>query len=327
MKKIEGYLDLCSILNLPEGKQSYEYELAIVEKLSQNPEVEMLKFEPGLNMLFSFWYGEEKYFFSYDSLTDPVAELIVGCIADDLKVGHIEYDMAKIGNIKGTLSKYYIVKDFKYLSGRDILVGNVDYALDEDLIDAYGYEEAKLREISRYNALEGIWHGLEYRYENRLDVVEELMNGFIDMFIVDVLTGQRDRHFDNWNIVEYPDGRVELMPLFDNGRSFTVHPLMCRMGLSVNDLNENAPIKLLEKNLEDFVKQSSREFISRLVDSLWVLLPENVEKIFERIESKIGFPLSDKDKQDYRVKIGIQLEFLMSRLNVTSVKMPKRIKL
>ncbi len=325
MERKDGFIDLCALLDLPRGTQTYEYEIEIVERLSKNKSVQVLKFEPGLNLLFSFWYDGAKYFFNYDSLANPFNELWVGNIYDDLQLPHVDYDIACIGSIKGNLSRDYIIKDAKYLSGRDILPVHIDYELNENMIEDYGYEEAFLRECARYNSLEGIWHGLEERYRGRPEVVEKIMDRIVNLFIVDILTGQRDRHFDNWHIIEFENGSVELMPYFDNGRAFSTHPVLCRMGLSVSNLNQGAPSVLLEKNVKAFMKETSEVFTSRMLESLWVLLPQNVEKIIERIEGKIGCPLSEKDKEIYKNNIAEHLKYLMDALGIDSVSMTKRI--
>lgn len=326
MKRIEGHIDLCAILDIPNEKESYEFWLEVKDRLYSNKDVEILKFDIGLNILFSFMYEGEKYFFSYDSLSTPLDELFVDFIYDDLGVKHVDYDMACIGGLKGTLSKDYKVSHAKYLNGREILIELVDYELDKLLVESYGFEEARLREASRYNSLEGIRCGLEKRYGSESLIVERLMSEIVKIFIVDVITGQRDRHFDNWQIIEHEDSRVEMQPLFDNSRAFVEHPIMCRMALSVNNLNEKAPRIHLEQNAIDFMNQARSEFVQQFLDSIWVLRPENIDRVIVRIESKIGSVLDDRTKLVYKEKTDIQLEYLKEILNLRTVEVPKRIK-
>jgi hypothetical protein len=45
---------------------------------------------------------------------------------------------------------------------------------------------------------------------------EDILNGFWDMFVIDTLVGNSDRHFDNWGILEH-NGEIGFAPIYDCG--------------------------------------------------------------------------------------------------------------
>lgn len=50
---------------------------------------------------------------------------------------------------------------------------------------------------------------------------EQTWNRYCDRIIVDSLIGNTDRHNGNWGIAEYPDGSIDIAPVFDCGSSFS----------------------------------------------------------------------------------------------------------
>jgi hypothetical protein len=60
-----------------------------------------------------------------------------------------------------------------------------------------------------------------YLIVNSHDLLEDkdgIINGFWDMFVIDALIGNGDRHFGNWGILE-KDGEVKFSPVYDCGSS------------------------------------------------------------------------------------------------------------
>ncbi len=172
----------------------------------------------------------------------------------------------------------------------------------------------------KYHNLEDIWIALEKRYEkreNRDEIVKKLMEKIVDMFIFDILTGNPDRHMDNWIIVEYPSGKVDLQPLFDNARAFFNFPYLTKLGLPISKGESDfQPIITLEENLYLFLKVSSKEFVHRIYDSLWVLSEKNDINIIERIERKVKGPIPNEIKSIYKIKWETYLDYFQEELNV-----------
>ena len=68
---------------------------------------------------------------------------------------------------------------------------------------------------------------LDVSIENVMDVIsrsnliknkDEIMDNFWDMFVVDALIGNPDRHLENWGILYY-DGKTSFAPIYDCGSS------------------------------------------------------------------------------------------------------------
>lgn len=254
----------------------------------------MLKYELGKWFGFSFEYNDETYFFSFDGRSEEISSLIVEEICKDLEVPCVSYDLAKIGNLRGLVSKNFKKQNAKYILGKDILV------------DAYIKDISYNEELLLYNNLEDIWAALEERYSTREDmpaIVEKLMNRIVDMFLIDILTGQADRGPNNWMIVEYDDGSVDLQPLFDNVRAFYAPLSLIRIIFTVDRSPTFLTNNRVDINIKKFLATSSKEFKDSLYDKLWVLSEENSERILDRLEKKLDWKLSKTDRIQIKAKI------------------------
>lgn len=140
------------------------------------------------------------------------------------------------------------------------------------------------------------------------EIVGNIMNQLIRVFILDILTGQIDRHSDNWGIIEYPNGNVELQPIYDNIRMMSLYyfPSISNVGLTIYDYGNIS----LEDNINNFLKDSSEEFLSLLYKSLWTISKDNLMKIFKRIELKTNNKMPQRIKNIYLTKFEEQMEFI-----------------
>ena len=70
----------------------------------------------------------------------------------------------------------------------------------------------------------------EYTYDDVIDVInkhiklddenkDKFIKSFWEMFIVDTILANRDRHSGNWGYIINPFGKYEFAPLYDNGGS------------------------------------------------------------------------------------------------------------
>lgn len=170
------------------------------------------------------------------------------------------------------------------------------------------YYERKNKGVINNN-LEKIWFALEDRYKDRgnmQEIVKNIMKKIIDVFILDIITGQVDRNATNLEIVEYEDGTVDLQPIFDNGRAMLNDPMSTTVCLTVDhDYWRN-----LSDVIERFYLFSSSEFNGLLLNCLWVIENENIKSILDRVEEKIGCKLDDKLRDLYLLRFKIYYEFL-----------------
>lgn len=147
------------------------------------------------------------------------------------------------------------------------------------------------------------------------------MQKIVNMFIFDILIGQVDRDATNWWLIEYPNGTLDLNPLFDNVRILILHhrlaperyPSVSKLLLKVDqDVG-----RYFYENLEEFLKYSDKEFVDSLYNNLWVISSENLQKIFTRIEEKTKYPMSEELKQFYLKEFESQLNFITETYDKT----------
>lgn len=310
----KGYINLDKILELPPIASFEE----LVEALKNNQKVNIESFNNSngnTKLVFSFKYNEIEYFYKYDYPREPFRvspynELVACEIADDLFIPHINYDLASVCGFKGLISKDFCQNGVQYISGEEFLINN--------------HLLGKKDKISNLNNLEDIWIALEEHYDRNpgyQNIVSKVMQKIINMFIFDILTGQVDRDATNWWLIEYPNGELDLNPLFDNVRILILHhrlaperyPSVSKLLLTVNrDIGRN-----FEDNLEEFLKFNENEFSQNLSNSLWAISEENIQKIFTRIDEETEYPMSDELKQFYLKEFKSQLNFITETYNQT----------
>ena len=140
----------------------------------------------------------------------------------------------------------------------------------------------------------------------KITSIEETVSIFFDMFIVDALIGNFDRHGANWGFLK-KDNKYSLAPIFDNGSSLfpqLVNEDEMKLILSDEDeLNERvykfptSQIKLNDKKSSYFEVISSLKF-NEINKSLLNIYPKiNLKKINSLIDS---LNISNIHKQFYK---------------------------
>ena len=143
----------------------------------------------------------------------------------------------------------------------------------------------------------------------KITSIEETVSVFFDMFIVDALIGNFDRHGANWGFLKN-DNKYSLAPIFDNGSSLfpqLVNEDEMKLILSDEDeLNERvykfptSQIKLNDKKSSYFGVISSLKF-NEINKSLLNIYPKiNLKKINFLIDS---LNISNIHKQFYKKMI------------------------
>lgn len=264
-------------------------------------------------LVFNFKYQETVYFYKYDCPREPFKispynELVAGEIADDLLIPHVEYDLATISGFQGLISQDFRQENTRYISGKEFLINN--------------HPLGKKENTTNLNNLEDIWLSLENHYdldEKYRPIIFEVMQKIVNLFIFDIITGQVDRGGSNWYLKEYSNGKLDLQPLFDNIRILVLHhqlateryPSVSKLLLTLHqDID-----RFCEDNLEEFLKVSDNKIRQMFFNSLWVISPENLQKIFKRIEEKTDYPMPDELKEFYLNEFASQLRFLTASCN------------
>lgn len=312
MKRENGYIDISSIVGL--DKEKYQGECgfnALLIDIISSPSGVLVKQEDNKQLVFRFKYNDEVYYFKYDCIDDGYSELFFEEICKELDIPCISYDLACIGQFYGVISKDYKIPGAKYISGKALLKNNSNSKKIETIKDLW-----------QMNTLDMIWDSLECRYQSREDkeqIVADLMNKIVKMFIVDLLLGSADRHLENWEIIEYQDGKVDLQPAFDNGRMLRTSPEYLKpcMQVETEEMEQLNPYLL--NNVTKFCKRSSKEFVDILINSLWVLEEENVRKVIERIEEKTGCLMPGVTMVGLIKATNVYLEFFKDTLGIYEI--------
>lgn len=246
---------------------------------------------------FSFYYKGETYYYKHSvlfngTLIDPYSELVAGELAEDFGISHVNYDLATIGFNKGVLSKNFKKKNNNYIIGSDVLGQKITY-YDLDNND-------NLVKESRFakNTLEDVWDKLEERYQNynnKKEIVNHLMNQLVNIYIFDIITSQVDRHKENWQIIE-SDNSIDIEPIYDNERILVIKedPIVA-LGVDFT----YKPYEGLYNSIKHFQNISSSEFTDIIKDKLYIIEEENLNKVFDRIEKKTGYPMPQERKEFY----------------------------
>ena len=141
-------------------------------------------------------------------------------------------------------SEFVSSKVFKYL---DVNCQNVKLGLYNNevtvLIEDFTTPNCVLHSFNDVNqsSEDTLLENKEYTYDEVIYLInsnnklsdlekEKCINQFWDMFIIDAILGNRDRHKGNWGYLKYLDGHCECAPIFDNNGS-----LFPGVGKLIND--------------------------------------------------------------------------------------------
>lgn len=217
-----------------------------------------------------------------------------------------------------------------------------DYTLDRD------------NDILKMNNLTDVWYVIsEYLKLNNLysdDVLSNIMNDLVNMFMFDIITLQGDRHHSNWGIIRNNEtNAVKMAPLFDNSnmcnlnRTKAIKSVIKNVeGLSnvkdpvkkanlYNDfksqiyhnsasftvdeddkINKSKNIEIINK----FISISSHEYIQQFINKLEYLKNNGMQNIFKNIEEKIKAEIPASIKMIVEASISLNIEEILNNSNI-----------
>ena len=185
----------------------------------------MIDFNKGTEQFNKFLGSEKKTTFLYDGTIymlkypDPIKGSVLGGSLSYKNNQFSEHIGSLIFKSCGFVTHETVLGTFTDKNGKDkIVVGCKDFT-------QYGgnlYEMKMLANQTNVNnektrdtieAVYGIIDDCPLIIDN-----QSIINGFWDMFVVDALIGNRDRHLGNWGLFEQ-DGNVGFAPIYDCGSS------------------------------------------------------------------------------------------------------------
>ena len=271
MFRENGFINLDNILN------TIGVDTSSLDSIMKSDKITVIN--GSSSNVFSFIYNNTRFYFKTNNernLYNYYAELLAEELAKDFGIPCALYDLAKVGNHFGVISK-------------DIKIEGATYVDLEDIIE--NYHEDLWDNFSLIN----IWNDLNRYYKDRDDrekIVSKLISKIVDKFIFDVLICQLDS--SNMMIMEC-DGKVSLAPIFDNelmqyeGKEFAFYFGVDEKIVPV----DNYPALTA---FNRFLNISSREYINRVVDKMWVISDVNLAKKFEIIERRTNYPVPEEIK-------------------------------
>lgn len=194
-------------LNIDYNKYNLLKEKGIIKEIN-DPE--------GRKYTFFLNINDKSIFFKECSKEGIVNELIIDNICKLFNKDVLEQDYGYITDkynrkVYGLISNNYKEDDNSYISLDTILNDYYVYITNNNI----NYENIRIYELVN---LETIWQALEYRYRNTNnseEIVKKLMEELTSRFLIDIITGQNDRHEFNIEIKEKGND-IKLADIYDN---------------------------------------------------------------------------------------------------------------
>ena len=159
------------------------------------------------------------------------------------------------------------------------------------------------------NNLEDIWYGLCKKYNDQ-NIVEQLMEQIVNLFIFDVLLSNSDRHISNYGLIKN-DKTISLAPIFDNEYILSSLEGYYSLGIDSSDYRNEQEIHFLSK----FLEISDSRYIQLIKSKLWIISKENVLRTIERIEKRIGSSMQQNIKDEIIYKFNSHRQVINNILN------------
>ena len=218
-----------------------------------------------------FFYNDKKYYFKQCKKIEEVYnELIAEEIAQDYGINCSHYDLASYNGFIGVISEDFI-KENKYTSINTILT------------------QTYKSEISKHNNLEDIWCAFDYIYKDKY-IVSNLMDELINIFIYDIITGNIDRHVDNYGIIE-TENSIKFSSLFDNEKILSLDSIkngIYSIGIDEYDYHAcSCNYSITDNFINKFLSFSDETYLFLLLQKLNIINDENINIVLNRVENKI----------------------------------------
>jgi len=184
----------------------------------------MINFNDGEERLNKFLGSEKKTTILYDDIIymlkypDPIKSRKLKEALNYMNNHYSEYIGSSIFKACGIEAQEVALGYFTDSSGRNkVVVGCKDFTQNGGTL----YEFSKLANQTVSDSKLGVSMENVSLIINECNLIKDkdsIINGFWDMFVVDALIGNGDRHFDNWGLLE-KNGEIKPAPIYDCGSS------------------------------------------------------------------------------------------------------------
>ena len=261
-------------LNIDYNKYNLLKEKGIIKEID-DPE--------GRKYTFFLNINDKSIFFKECSKEGIINELIIDNICKLFNKDVLEQDYSYITNkydrkIYGLINNNYKNDDYSYISLDTILNDYYVYITNNNI----NYENIRIYELVN---LETIWQALEYRYRNTNnseEIVKSLMEELTSRFLIDILTGQNDRHEFNIEIKEKGND-IKLANIYDNEEGLMYDKF--DMGVTMDSLKYKGDY--MTSLLNEFFNISESKYIDIFNSMLDKLSIDKFKLIVNDIKSNV----------------------------------------
>lgn len=243
-------------------------------------------------------YGNKKYLVKFP---DPVRE-------KNKSISYInnafsEYIGSNIFKIVGFKTQNTILGIYKYNAKEKIVCACEDFTDNENVL--YEFENLALSTNPDKKIETELKDIMEVIEENKMINTEETKQKFWDMFIIDSLIGNTDRHNGNWGfLLNKETGKIEFSPIYDCGSC--LNPMLedqeieklSKIELKNLAVNCYSCIKEEGKkiNYMSFIEQKKNEECNNAIKRLFANINiDEIKKFIDNIEC-----MSDVRKEFYK---------------------------
>ncbi len=159
------------------------------------------------------------------------------------------------------------------------------------------------------NNLEDIWYVLCKKYNDQ-NIVRQLMDKIVNLFIFDALLSNSDRHVGNYGLIKN-DKKISLAPIFDNECILSSLEGYYSLGIDSSDYENDQGIHFLSK----FLEISDSRYIELIESKLWIISSENILGTIEKIEKRIGSSMQQNIKNEIIYKFDSHRQVINNILN------------
>lgn len=297
----------------------------------------------------------------YSGTMESYAELIVSEMLTEMNIPHLipaDYDLALI-SYDGVERLGVITKDFKknnchYCTGSDIIVEvyNRYFKNNSELQRELGIEGLnEIDTLNKLNNFEDIWFILSLyfeKYSNKDEIIANIMDSLVSLYMFDVLTIQGDRHSDNWSLEFDEYGNVRLTPIYDNSNiiSFNrrkIFELMVSNFQAYEKMNRIKRPRLLKRMLgqiyhpstlltveprdisfkkncldvlSDFILISDSSYRERFLKIILFIKNNGMSNVYSEVEKKIGHSIPDKVKYYIDQMLAIHIKQIEEKFDI-----------
>lgn len=255
-------------------------------------------------------YNEKKYLVKFP---DPVRE-------KNRNVSYInnafsEYVGSNIFKLTGFETQNTILGEYEYKGKEKIVCACEDFTSDKKVL--YEFENIALSTNPDKKIGTELNEIMEVIEENKMINAEETKEKFWDMFVIDALIGNTDRHNGNWGfLLDLESGKVKFAPIYDCGSC--LNPMIEdseieKIGSTeIHNLSINCYSCIKENNKKinymTYIKQMKNEECNKAIIRIFPNI--DIEKINDFIEN-ISY-ISSVRKGFYKEIIKIRYEILKS---------------